>query len=98
MSRSSTAKAMTPDGWYRTGDLGRNWLRHWETGTSLPAIIQAIENSKESREYLVDELYSGILGRKADDTGLHFWVNALEKGLSENSLEAALLASVEFKT
>ena len=75
-----------------------NWLRHWETGTSLPAIIQAIENSKESREYLVDELYSGILGRKADDTGLHFWVNALEKGLSENSLEAALLASVEFKT
>ncbi len=73
-----------------------NWITQLSSGTSRAQIALEIENSLESRNRLVDQLYLHYLNRHADPGGLNAFSSMLGTGGSLEGVTAAILSSQEF--
>jgi uncharacterized repeat protein (TIGR01451 family) len=72
------------------------WVAALEAGASRQAVIQQFWNSPEHLGLEVDQVYTQILHRAADQAGRAWWVNYLMQGHGENEIELALLGSSEY--
>ncbi|HZH26720.1 MAG TPA: DUF4214 domain-containing protein, partial [Azospirillaceae bacterium] len=71
--------------------LGRDWWveKIMAAGGDMAAVINAFSFSQEYREMygglsnaeVVNQLYRNLFGRDAEEDGLKFWVDALDKGI-----------------
>ena len=86
----------------------KSGLNYWveelyKGGANAKTITKSFFNSKEylskktSNEQFVKDLYEGYLDRKADASGLQYWVNQLKSGSSRNSIMDGFANSKEFK-
>lgn len=84
---------------------GKNyWVSElYNGGSNAKLVTRAFFNSSEytkkktSNEQFVQDLYLGYLNRKADKSGLKYWVNQLLSGSSRNSVMQGFENSEEFK-
>lgn len=82
-----------------------NWVTQLNAGTSLQTIANGFVNSAEfqlvygsqSNTQFVTLLYSNVLHRAPDATGLANWVASLDAGNSRASVVVGFSESVEFK-
>ena len=80
------------------------WVKElYNGGASAKTVTKSFFNSKEyinkktNNEQFVKDLYEGYLDRKADASGLKYWVNQLKSGSSRNSIMDGFANSKEFK-
>ncbi|MCA9423123.1 MAG: DUF4214 domain-containing protein [Nitrospira sp.] len=81
----------------------RFWVRSFEEGTSVENIAAHFVTSPEftsnygslSNLNFVRQLYRNVLGREAEQSGLNFWTNHLNNGVSRARVLAEISASGE---
>ena len=49
-----------------------------------------------SNKELITKMYKTLLGREADDEGLSFWINSMDKGMTKDKLFESFSTSPEF--
>jgi hypothetical protein len=74
------------------------WTGALAGGTSLAAVVQAIESGPEYRTRLIDNLYATLLGRAPDPFGLNDFLAAMNAGMTIEQVESSILASAEYFT
>jgi hypothetical protein len=62
----------------------------------IPAVAQFFAHSAENYSNVVTSAYQNYLHRATDAGGVAYWVGRLQNGLTDEQLEAALLASPEY--
>lgn len=72
------------------------WMNQIAQGETLGQIASTIAHSGERFAALVESTYQSVLGRGADVAGLNYWLAAHQAGLTDEQLEAGLLATDEF--
>ena len=65
-------------------------------GASHLAVVSAMLNSDEARQEDVQVMYTRFLHRTADPAGLGAFMSALDAGMSEVMVEAAMIGSTEY--
>src|SRR5262249_4322120 len=69
----------------------RGWGRFRAGGTRGSAVAAAVRGSREADSQAVQSLYRLYLRRPADSAGHQAWVEALQRGMSQEQLVVALL-------
>ncbi len=64
----------------------------------LKTEVREYQISKEDIEPFIKLLYSKILGREADESGLNYWILEVQKGRSATSIAKYFFDSPEFKS
>ncbi len=81
----------------RDADAGADgWINYLDAGGSPVAVVQAIENSSEYLDDLVNNLYEQYLGRAADPGGLGAYVAFLQGGGTIEQVIDGIVASPEY--
>ena len=65
-------------------------------GTPFSDVASLLDHSAEYYGQVVDRAYETYLGRGSDAGGRSYWIDALQHGLTDESLAAVLIASDEF--
>lgn len=74
------------------------WGQLLALGVSREAVAFGVLTSLEADRVLVDSLYETFLRRPAEPEGLDFAVNAMQQGMRDEALIAAILTSEEYRT
>ena len=72
------------------------WVNQIDMGMSLQAVNAAFVGSNERMQVIVNEDYTNLLGRTADQQGLNFWAQQLANGMTQDQVEAGIAGSEEF--
>jgi len=72
------------------------WSTQLDNGASRASFVNALTHSDEYFGDLIQSVYSRLLGRAADSGGVIAWTKAMHAGLTDEQLEADLVASPEF--
>ncbi|HWB07800.1 MAG TPA: GDSL-type esterase/lipase family protein [Pirellulales bacterium] len=67
-----------------------------DSGQPRFQFIEQVADSQEADADFIDAVYRVYLGRNADETGLKYWVHEMAAGVSNQEIEALILASQEF--
>jgi len=62
------------------------------TGVDTSAVSSASKNESDIRG-----LYQSILGREADSSGLNYWLNKMDSGMTLSEIESGILGSSEYQ-
>jgi len=71
-------------------------LNFLDSGASHAQVAQLVLNSVEYRTKLAQSLYQQFLGRAADQTGINFFLSALQQGATVEQLIAVIVGSDEY--
>jgi uncharacterized protein (TIGR03118 family) len=74
----------------------RAWSAMLDQGHGRIDVVLGIENSTEYRGDVIQKLYSQLLGRTADQSGLNAGISFMANGGTVEQVKAALLGSSEF--
>ncbi len=62
----------------------------------LGEVSNALTHSPEAYQLFITSAYQKYLGRSPDTTGLAFWVNQMQNGLTDEQIEASFLGAPEY--
>jgi len=71
------------------------WVSQIQSGVSLQTVAAAFAGSSERFGNIVNDDYTAILGRSADQGGLNYWTQQMVNGMSQSQVQAAILATQE---
>lgn len=74
------------------------WIARLTAGAERGQVVQEIQASQEYLNNVVNDLYNEVFNRGADVPALVFWTGLLRQGTSATEIEAALLASNEYRS
>src|SRR5205807_322952 len=75
-------------------------VESWQGGlgaSSRPTVARAFVTSDEFRIALLDSFYQRYLNRHIDPIGLSTWLRQMQRGATQEQMEAALLISEEYQ-
>src|SRR5262249_10583635 len=72
------------------------WETYLQNGGSLMALPSILEHSPEREGSLIRSWYATFLGRQAGPSEVQAWINAMQQGMTQEQVQAAILASDEF--
>jgi hypothetical protein len=72
------------------------WSGLLDLGNSRATVLNLFDHGVWYFEPLIQSVYQQFLGRTADAGGLAFWIERMRNGVSEQQLEASLIAAPEY--
>jgi hypothetical protein len=74
------------------------WKTQYRNGASRLSIVQAFVDTNEAHASTIRDIYTTLLRRPADDTGLYYWVHAAGTTFDAGQLVGLLAGSDEYFT